>query len=160
MLASALLCLWAVISAGAASAQDVMAPGAQVFKQHCATCHDSAAPRIPPQPALRELTSAKISQTLETGVMKQQGSTLTDSERLAVVQWLGRKTAIGVKPGQLLNSCKTATPSDIGDKLPSWRSWGGGLENWRFQTREAAGLTASDLPRLKLKWALVLLCYK
>jgi polyvinyl alcohol dehydrogenase (cytochrome) len=36
---------------------------------------------------------------------------------------------------------------------PSWNGWGNGLANPRFQDAAAGGLTAADLPKLKLKWA-------
>ena len=35
----------------------------------------------------------------------------------------------------------------------SWNGWGVGLDNTRFQSAEAAGLTVDDVPRLRLKWA-------
>jgi polyvinyl alcohol dehydrogenase (cytochrome) len=34
-----------------------------------------------------------------------------------------------------------------------WNGWGNNLSNTRFQTASAAGLTAAQVPRLKLKWA-------
>ena len=34
---------------------------------------------------------------------------------------------------------------------PGWNGWGNGVANTRFAAN--AGLTAADLPRLKLKWA-------
>ena len=36
---------------------------------------------------------------------------------------------------------------------PSWNGWGIDLTNSRFQNAKAAGLTAADVPKLKLKWA-------
>ena len=36
---------------------------------------------------------------------------------------------------------------------PSWNGWGIDLTNARFQNAKAAGLTAADVPKLKLKWA-------
>ena len=35
----------------------------------------------------------------------------------------------------------------------SWNGWGVDLENHRLQTAERAGISAADVPRLKLKWA-------
>src|SRR5258706_7473388 len=34
-----------------------------------------------------------------------------------------------------------------------WSGWGADIGNTRFQTAKAAGLTADQVPRLKLKWA-------
>ena len=36
---------------------------------------------------------------------------------------------------------------------PAWNGWGNGTSNNRFQTAGKAGLTAADVPKLKLKWA-------
>ena len=38
------------------------------------------------------------------------------------------------------------------DASPAWSGWGG-AGNTRFQTKAASGLTAADVPKLKLKWA-------
>jgi polyvinyl alcohol dehydrogenase (cytochrome) len=35
----------------------------------------------------------------------------------------------------------------------SWAGWGNNPANWRFQPAAAAGLSAAEVPRLKLKWA-------
>ena len=50
------------------------------------------------------------------------------------------------------NAC-LANP-DLGklDDAPVWSGWGG-ENNARFQTKAAAGLAATDIPKLKLKWA-------
>jgi polyvinyl alcohol dehydrogenase (cytochrome) len=36
---------------------------------------------------------------------------------------------------------------------PAWNGWGVDSSNTRFQTEKTAGLTASQVPQLKLKWA-------
>ncbi len=36
---------------------------------------------------------------------------------------------------------------------PAWNGWGAGISNSRFQTAQAAQMTASQVPHLKLKWA-------
>ncbi|HEY7334163.1 MAG TPA: PQQ-binding-like beta-propeller repeat protein [Bryobacteraceae bacterium] len=61
----------------------------------------------------------------------------------------------GVSEGivkELANACP-ANPSLASlDASPVWSGWGG-AGNARFQTATAAGLTAADVPKLKLKWA-------
>ncbi len=61
----------------------------------------------------------------------------------------------GVQEGLLTNvpnSC--AANPDLGDinASPSWSGWGG-TNNNRFQPAADAGLSAADVPKLKLKWA-------
>jgi polyvinyl alcohol dehydrogenase (cytochrome) len=126
--------------------------GRKVYQEHCAQCHESGAVRIPPQSALRQHTSAGILRTLEAGVMKQQGASLTPEQRQAVAQWLGGSTPVSIAANQVANSCK-AQPRTFPGNMPGWTSWGVGPENWHFQDAAAAGIRGADVPRLKLKWA-------
>jgi polyvinyl alcohol dehydrogenase (cytochrome) len=54
---------------------------------------------------------------------------------------------------QTTNPC----PADarFGDPAasPSWNGWGAGNSNSRFQDQKSAGIAATDVPKLKLKWA-------
>jgi polyvinyl alcohol dehydrogenase (cytochrome) len=50
------------------------------------------------------------------------------------------------------NPCPANTPFDPG-KGASWIGWGADLANTRFQDSKEAQIAASDVPRLKLKWA-------
>ncbi len=60
----------------------------------------------------------------------------------------------GVTEGVLkepMNACPANPDLANLDASPVWSGWGG-AGNARFQTNDAAGLTASDVPNLKLKW--------
>jgi len=124
--------------------------GAKIYQEHCGQCHASGALRIPTKTDLQRHTSAGILRTLETGAMKTQAASLTPEQRNAVAQWLGANAPVALDASRLANTCK-GTPN--GKKSSSWTTWGGGLENWRFANQEAAGLSAPDVPKLKLKWA-------
>lgn len=128
-------------------------PGARIYAQHCASCHDSGTVRIPTRSVLREQTSASIVRSLQSGVMKQQGEALSSAERVLVAQWLGRKTDHGITGSRLTNACKNPEARYANKQLASWTFWGEGLSNLRFQTAQAAGLTAASTRRLELKWA-------
>jgi len=127
-------------------------PGAIVFRQNCAVCHENARPgaRIPDMAGLKTRTPAQIVQALDSGVMQAQGARLTATERTAVAAWLGLAPAAPTV-SERSNQCAAEpgwSPRGTGAK---WESWGGGPENWRFQ--KAGGLAAADIPKLKLKWA-------
>ena len=80
------MCVLIVLAVGmAAQAQD----GETVYQEHCANCHDSAAPRVPPQSALRSMNFMRVLSALQTGVMKTIGDTLQPPERYAVALYLG-----------------------------------------------------------------------
>ena len=145
----------ALILGLSASAQSATDQGSVVYAQHCAQCHDSGAVRIPSRSVLQTRSAAYILNALDSGLMKQQGSVLSSSDRIAVARWIGRKTT--VKVDHLANACKRTSnaPNALNaEAAPSWPAWGGdSLANLRFQSAEAAGLSATDVPRLKLKWA-------
>ena len=50
------------------------------------------------------------------------------------------------------NACPAGTLADV-PSAPRWNGWGAGPGQHRFQPAAMAGLSAADVPRLKLKWA-------
>jgi polyvinyl alcohol dehydrogenase (cytochrome) len=134
------------LNAGFALAQD----GAAIYKQRCASCHDAPVGRVPPVSALRAMDAASISRSLETGPMQTQAAGLTAAERNAVVAYLASPKTAGAAPSsEFLCTASDATLSSVS----LWTGWGVNLANTRFQDTAAAGITAADVPRLKLKWA-------
>src|SRR5207248_4181783 len=58
--------------------------------------------------------------------------------------------AFGARPATTAGKCAAAPgPLRIGDA--DWNGWGADPENTRYQAKP--GLTAADIPNLKLKWA-------
>src|SRR5215475_9097168 len=61
----------------------------------------------------------------------------------------------GVSEGvlkELMNACPANPELANLESSPAWSGWGG-ADNARFQTKAAASLTPTDVPKLKLKWA-------
>jgi polyvinyl alcohol dehydrogenase (cytochrome) len=129
------------------------APGATVFAQHCAQCHDSGAARIPTRAVLESLTQQEILRALESGPMQAQGAQLAPPERLAVAQFLSRREG-GAALGPPIRTamCKSAAPP-LDLSAHSWNGWGASVTNERLQPRAAAGLNAADVSKLELRWA-------
>ena len=99
---------------------------------------------------LRQLTPEGILNALTQGRMQVQGSTLSEGERRAVAEYVaGRPLATATTA--VPNRCTTAPPMADASASPGWNGWGNGPANTRFAAN--GGLTAADLPRLKLKWA-------
>ena len=145
-------CALAVVlmSHGIAAAQD----GAAVFRSTCATCHDASAAaqgRTPSTDSLRGLTPEAILNALVNGKMRIQGAPLSDGERRAVAEFLGGRALRPTSAGETVTRCRVVPvfrgPAATGE----WNGWGNGTSNTRFA--KDGGLTAADLPRLKLKWA-------
>ena len=157
--------LAALPSAQAQSAA-AKAQGQAVFNRLCAVCHKSLVPvagappatpdaRAVPVEMMRRFPPEAILTALTTGKMQAQGATLTDAERKSVAQYIagrpfGPVHAEAVTAGKL---CENPAPMADPATTPGWSGWGNDLTNTRFQDKARGGLTAADLPHLKLKWA-------
>ncbi len=142
--------LFLLLTATIAFAQD----GAAIYKTHCAACHDHPTGRVPPFSALRTMSPAKIMQSLESGPMKTQAAGLTNAELFAVVTYLAAPIPKSALPPPATAFCNTQSqPLPDVWQGPHWNEWGANIENTRFQDAAAAGFTATDAPKLKLKWA-------
>jgi len=141
-----------LVGAGTASAQQPASPasGDAVFARACVSCHQAGQTAVPPPEALRALSPEAIVNSLTIGKMAVQGAGLTAAERSAVAQFLtGRAPAASAS--RAVNLCSAATPTTDPMQGPRWMAWGNDATNARFAPQ--GGLTAVDLPRLKLKWA-------
>ncbi len=130
--------------------------GFGVFQQHCLGCHGNPAYERAPSPAaLREMAPERIYSALTEGVMKPVGDTLTEDERKLVAQAVaGRLFGAGTSgdAASMPNRCADNPPFRLAAG-PAWNGWGVDASNNRFQPAAAAGLSARDVPGLKLKWA-------
>ena len=151
------LCFSVGLSSVPVSAQD----GAVLFQRYCASCHEPGTngdSRVPGRDVLGQLTPEQILQTLEKGAMRAQAAERSRAQRRALAEYLSGKPFSTALPNPIPKSAFCGSASAIGssrDSLtgPSWNGWGVTITNSRFEPLEAAGLTADNVPRLKLKWA-------
>ena len=149
---AAALALGAIASARMVCAQVATPSGDSLFQNHCAECHNGASEARAPAPeVLRQRSAASILEVLATGAMRVQGATLSGPERRAIAEYLGGTTLAGDPTGASRGRCETHSPFLMSG--PSWNGWGATPENRREQSAVAAGLDATLVPRLKLKWA-------
>ncbi len=150
------LLLCALLAAtGAAASQEAAADGELVYRQNCARCHEGGMARLTPAETLRERSADEIYTTLRFGLMQRQALSLSDAERSAVAEYLSGDTLSGPPIEQIPESayCSTGTAPADPFSGPAWNGWGVDLANKRFQTAAAAGITAEEVPNLRLKWA-------
>lgn len=137
------IAVWLVLASLSAMAQD----GAELFRNHCSTCHRTGSATAAPLPeALRGLAPQAIIAALESGKMRSQGSLLNPAERNLVANYLGKAEGAQVMPPSA--SCSAEVNHKSG---PGWSGWGADAGNSRFHF--ASGLTRATVPKLKLKWA-------
>ncbi len=153
---ASLACLALVIclpAAARAQAPAAAPDGADLYTRSCASCHDAGVNRAPNREALQFMTPDRVLAAMETGSMVTMANNRTAAERRALAEFVTGKslsTPLVTTPAAAA-MCTTGGDGFKGASGPRWDGWGLNTSNTRFQT--APGLTAADVPRLKLKWA-------
>jgi polyvinyl alcohol dehydrogenase (cytochrome) len=135
-----------------ASADD----GPTLYKQLCATCHDKGMGRAPTRDVLQAMTPERVLNAMESGAMLSMAAGRTGVERRAVAEFVTGKPFSS--PLDMTPSAKAMCRASAGEFAnplngPMWNGWGVNTQNTRTQDRANAGLTAADVPKLKVKWA-------
>src|SRR2546426_794616 len=132
--------------------------GIAVFQTQCVACHGNPnVERAPSPAAIREMPPERIYTALTTGVMKDQGDKLPDQDKRGVAEFMSGRPLGSSKLGDaknMPNPCRNNPALTDPARGPAWNGWGADRSNSRFQPAQAAGLTAAQVPRLKLKWDL------
>jgi polyvinyl alcohol dehydrogenase (cytochrome) len=138
--------------AATAQAPEAAAPnGRALFENHCTSCHGSDDPRIPTIAELRDRTPEAIVAALTTGAMRLQGGELSDVEKRAVAGYLAGKI---IGPAAPAAEGRCAAPGVFDASAGArWTGWSPDQANTRLQPGTQAGLTADQVPKLRLKWA-------
>ena len=146
------LCVSAGLFASPVYAQE----GSALFNTYCAICHEGDGnAQAPSRDVLSRMSPEQILQALEKGAMKAQAAERSRAQRRALAEYLSGKP-LGSTQAAIPASAfcgNTGAPFRASLTGPGWNGWGAGLANARYQSEDAAGMTARDVPRLKLKWA-------
>lgn len=134
---------------GAGGLLAVAPDGATVYREACASCHDSGVNRAPPLSALRLLTPGAIETSLRSGVMAYVGETMSPESIASVSSYLGKGTQGDAQRSP--EACPEAPWPGPGTAA-RWSGWGPGFSNSRFQPAASAGLDPVNVPRLRLQW--------
>jgi polyvinyl alcohol dehydrogenase (cytochrome) len=127
---------------------------ATIYRQACASCHDTGENRAPTLDTLRSMRPERVLAALESGPMISMANRRTPAERRALAEFVTGKSfsePFDAKPSA--KAMCTGTPAALGNPLNGsvWNGWGVTTSNTRFQN--TPGFTAADVPRLKVKWA-------
>jgi polyvinyl alcohol dehydrogenase (cytochrome) len=132
--------------------------GFAVFQTKCMGCHGNPtmAGRVPDPATLRLLSPEKIYEALTTGPMKTQGASLADEQKRMLAVFMSGRTfgsAVQGDAKNMPNRCQENPPMTDPSAGSSWNGWSADVMNSRYQSAKGAGLTADQVPHLKLKWA-------
>lgn len=125
------------------------AEGKALYDARCASCHNGSVERAPSKDALAVRGPDDVIHALTDGAMRQLAAGMSPAQIEAVAVYLtGKlpmpKLAAIAEP----NLCPRADRIRLSG--PMWNGWGVDLTNSRQQLQP--GLTAADVPRLKVKW--------
>ncbi len=124
-------------------------PGEELYQKHCAACHDGGNTEAPTKAAIQLNSVEAIRASLSTGSMKTQASMMTPIEIRIIADYLASPSSESAFANAQEHRCK----GQLILSRPLWNRWGNSKGNVRFQSTANAGITAKDVPNLKLKWA-------
>jgi polyvinyl alcohol dehydrogenase (cytochrome) len=131
--------------------------GIGTFQTHCMGCHGNPnMERVPSPDTIRQMSPERIYDALTIGAMKAQGESLTEDQRKMLATFLSGRPLGSLKEGDakdMPNHCASNPPLADPSAGPSWNGWSPDIVDSRFQDAKGAGLTAAQVPQLKLKWA-------
>lgn len=130
--------------------------GDALYQKTCAQCHDAGVGRAPARDALRAMSPEQVLAAMETGPMISMAVNLSAEGRRAIASFVtgkqfGKALSTIPAPAAMCSSAKNAGFNPTAGAV--WSGWGNNTSNTRFQSASMAGLTADQVPRLKLKWA-------
>lgn len=127
--------------------------GERLYASRCAACHDDPVGRIPPRSALENSEPRNVLLALEIGAMRTIAEGMSQEDMVAVAAYLTGHHPEPSWDEPMAWQCEhPGGPVVIEEK--DWPVVGLNAGGTRYQSKP--GLTADDLPRLKLKWAFAL----
>ena len=148
-----LACCVLALSGALSSASAEEPNAATLYKVQCALCHENSGQTRAPSPAaIRLMSPENVLRALEIGRMKDQGALITPAQRRMLAEFLTGKPLGQTAQAPNAKLCADAK-APLSPTSTDWNGWGADLTNARFQPADRAGLTAGQVPQLKLKWA-------
>lgn len=142
---------------------DLGAPPASqaLYDRRCAICHTDEGMElngrvVPNTEALQGMQASKVYEAMAHGRMMPQSEGISDRDMRGIAELItGKKMEGGTDTliASMTNNCTANPPMAALDSSGMWNGWSPGVDNARHQGAAAAGLTAGDVPNLKLKWA-------
>lgn len=151
----------------ATAAASIDTSGEQLYRAHCATCHEAPTDsRVPARKQIAQNPPSFIFKAQKTGVMMPMAQGLSTEQMLAIARYLSARPESEVDDvdpnliwgdsveGTPLDAPRCASaprPVDLG-AAAQWNGWSPTKDNARYQRHP--GFAAADVQRLKLKWVL------
>lgn len=129
------------------------AAGIKVYRDTCAACHDGGLDRAPQRMLLTDMTPQSIHRALVDGVMRAQGASLSEDQKIAVSEYLAGRRFADAGAAGTANRCDAGRAAFDLAEPPVFTGWGLDPANSHAIPTARAGIDRGNLGRLKLKWA-------
>src|SRR5688500_186516 len=127
--------------------------GEALFNTRCAACHLNPDPQTnahaPSKEDMARFTPNSVYSALTDGLMRLQATGLSDADMRALAKYLTSREVSDIQLEVTANLCASNPPLLDPAAAPIWNGWGPDVRNTRFA--ENGGLTAADIPKLRLK---------
>lgn len=127
------------------------APGAMLYAENCAMCHEGGVPKAPHRNWIEMMSPKAVLASMTDGIMTEQSAHLSASERRHIAEYLTRQSFATLAEPTPAPRCEGASAEFDMSKPPLPHSWG--HDTARFVPAKMGGITRDDLPRMELKWA-------
>lgn len=128
--------------------------GGAIYATICAACHDRGVDRAPQRRMLSQMSARSVYKALTTGVMKAQALALSESDKVAVAEFITRRKLADAKGMREPPRCRGAAAVFDFDEPPPFSGWGIDPGNTRLISSKDAGVDAHNVGQLRLAWAL------
>jgi outer membrane protein assembly factor BamB/mono/diheme cytochrome c family protein len=125
-------------------------PGEVLFRDYCARCHLGQVPKAPHKMFLEMMAPDAIYDSLNVGAMRKESEKLTREQKRLVSTYLAGDHPVDTRRAP---RCTGRTAMFDTYRQPAASGWGITPDSTRYIDAKTAGLTATYLPRLELKWA-------
>lgn len=126
---------------------------AELFEQHCLSCHGGEVSKAPQLSLLQIMSASSVLRAMDSGVMQAQSSKLSQSQKEGIAEYLTGQKLSDASQLALPPLCSAKEMAFDSQALPKAKGWGVDLENSRHFGADQTTLTLSDMPKLKLKWS-------
>src|SRR5499426_3903059 len=130
------------------------------YQQSCGTCHGTQGTvtdgkKAPSIAELQEYSPERVYAVLNAATNPAHAGNFSDLQKRQFAEFLSGRpmNSTAGDSKTMTNKCTANPPLANPASGPAWNGWGAGVQNARFQTTSNAGLTAQQVPNLKLKWA-------
>jgi polyvinyl alcohol dehydrogenase (cytochrome) len=125
--------------------------GEALYEQYCAACHANPVDRAPSRAALADYNANAIVHALSDGIMRTQGSALSEEQRILLAEHLSGGSYNRDRL-ERLTACTNPIESLDLQAAGNWNGWGTAPSGQRFQSPANSALNAGTIANLEVVW--------